>query len=371
MALIAGWITTEVGRQPWIVYEVMKTDRGGHRSRGDPDRLRDPGGRLSRPRLASSSGSCAASPASRSSASCPAEAEAAADGSSTSPLAVLVLGARHVLGPRRRRLRRRLLGPDRGRRRARGARVRGMLKRSMSPVWEANHVWLIFVLVVFWTGFPKRLRAGDGDAVRAAVRRRGRDHPPRHRLRPARRGGDDRRGAGARARPSRSPRCWCRSSSGRRSARSPAGQVSVPADPDSPFASWTELDLALHRRARGRDRRLPGGRLRRRRRGPGRAARHGRGVPQAGARRRRWSPARWRSAASSSSATTPATSTTGSPPGVGLVVVIGSAIAGLITIALVWTRRFALARFTFGDGGRRDHGRADASPSARLPARRS
>ena len=37
----------------------------------------------------------------------------------------------------------------------RGARVRGMLKRSMSPVWEANHVWLIFVLVVFWTGFAK------------------------------------------------------------------------------------------------------------------------------------------------------------------------------------------------------------------------
>jgi cytochrome bd ubiquinol oxidase subunit II len=24
----------------------------------------------------------------------------------------------------------------------------------MSPVWEANHVWLIFVLVVFWTAFP-------------------------------------------------------------------------------------------------------------------------------------------------------------------------------------------------------------------------
>jgi cytochrome d ubiquinol oxidase subunit II len=36
----------------------------------------------------------------------------------------------------------------------RGARVRGMVKRSMSPVWEANHVWLIFVLVVFWTAFP-------------------------------------------------------------------------------------------------------------------------------------------------------------------------------------------------------------------------
>ena len=37
----------------------------------------------------------------------------------------------------------------------RGARVRGMLKRSMSVVWEANHVWLIFCLVVFWTAFPK------------------------------------------------------------------------------------------------------------------------------------------------------------------------------------------------------------------------
>ena len=36
----------------------------------------------------------------------------------------------------------------------RGARIRGLVKRSMSPVWEANHVWLIFVLVVFWTGFP-------------------------------------------------------------------------------------------------------------------------------------------------------------------------------------------------------------------------
>jgi len=36
----------------------------------------------------------------------------------------------------------------------RGGRVRGMVKRSMGPVWEANHVWLIFVLVIFWTAFP-------------------------------------------------------------------------------------------------------------------------------------------------------------------------------------------------------------------------
>jgi cytochrome d ubiquinol oxidase subunit II len=36
----------------------------------------------------------------------------------------------------------------------RGGRVRGMVQRSMSPVWEANHVWLIFVLVIMWTAFP-------------------------------------------------------------------------------------------------------------------------------------------------------------------------------------------------------------------------
>jgi cytochrome d ubiquinol oxidase subunit II len=36
----------------------------------------------------------------------------------------------------------------------RGGRVRGMVEHSMSPVWEANHVWLVFVLVIIWTCFP-------------------------------------------------------------------------------------------------------------------------------------------------------------------------------------------------------------------------
>lgn len=36
----------------------------------------------------------------------------------------------------------------------RGREVRRLIENSMGPVWEANHVWLIFVLVVFWTGFP-------------------------------------------------------------------------------------------------------------------------------------------------------------------------------------------------------------------------
>jgi cytochrome bd ubiquinol oxidase subunit II len=36
----------------------------------------------------------------------------------------------------------------------RRAAVREHTHRSMSAVWEANHVWLIFVLVVCWTAYP-------------------------------------------------------------------------------------------------------------------------------------------------------------------------------------------------------------------------
>ena len=35
----------------------------------------------------------------------------------------------------------------------RGARQRDLIERSIAPVWEANHVWLIFVIVVLWTAF--------------------------------------------------------------------------------------------------------------------------------------------------------------------------------------------------------------------------
>jgi cytochrome d ubiquinol oxidase subunit II len=37
----------------------------------------------------------------------------------------------------------------------RGARPRSVVNHAIGPVWEANHVWLIFVLVVLWTGFPE------------------------------------------------------------------------------------------------------------------------------------------------------------------------------------------------------------------------
>src|SRR3954454_1766833 len=35
-----------------------------------------------------------------------------------------------------------------------GGAVRGMVLRSMTPVWEGNHVWLPFLLVILWTCFP-------------------------------------------------------------------------------------------------------------------------------------------------------------------------------------------------------------------------
>ena len=36
----------------------------------------------------------------------------------------------------------------------RGDRPREQIDHSIGPVWEANHVWLIFVFVILWTGFP-------------------------------------------------------------------------------------------------------------------------------------------------------------------------------------------------------------------------
>ncbi len=40
-------------------------------------------------------------------------------------------------------------GPEKGR------RPRALIERAIGPVWEANHVWLIFVLVYLWTAFPE------------------------------------------------------------------------------------------------------------------------------------------------------------------------------------------------------------------------
>ncbi|MCX4524127.1 MULTISPECIES: cytochrome d ubiquinol oxidase subunit II [unclassified Streptomyces] len=38
---------------------------------------------------------------------------------------------------------------------ARGKRPRWLIDHAMAPVWEVNNVWLIFVLILMWTGFPE------------------------------------------------------------------------------------------------------------------------------------------------------------------------------------------------------------------------
>jgi cytochrome bd ubiquinol oxidase subunit II len=37
----------------------------------------------------------------------------------------------------------------------RGAHPRDTIEHSIGPVWEANHVWLIFIFVILWTSFPE------------------------------------------------------------------------------------------------------------------------------------------------------------------------------------------------------------------------
>ena len=36
----------------------------------------------------------------------------------------------------------------------RGRPQRDLIEHSIGPIWEANHVWLIFVITLFWTAFP-------------------------------------------------------------------------------------------------------------------------------------------------------------------------------------------------------------------------
>jgi cytochrome d ubiquinol oxidase subunit II len=40
-----------------------------------------------------------------------------------------------------------------------GGKLRSLIDHSIGPVWEANHVWLVFVLVYLWSGFPSGFAA--------------------------------------------------------------------------------------------------------------------------------------------------------------------------------------------------------------------
>jgi cytochrome bd ubiquinol oxidase subunit II len=58
--------------------------------------------------------------------------------------------------------------------------VRDEAHHAMAPVWEANHVWLIFILTVVWTAYP----AAFG-SIASTFHRRRRDRHARGCLRPA------------------------------------------------------------------------------------------------------------------------------------------------------------------------------------------
>ena len=64
-------------------------------------------------------------------------------------------GAHRLRAARRRRFRRRRLGPARLAARASGEQ-RALIAEAIGPIWEANHVWLILVVVLLFTALPGR-----------------------------------------------------------------------------------------------------------------------------------------------------------------------------------------------------------------------
>ena len=187
VALLAGWVTTEVGRQPWVVYGVMRTSEAVTGADGVPGRLRDARGRLRRRWPWPSPGSCAGSRARRSSR--PSEAlpdrGRACRWLRSPPLLILVgLVAYIVLGGADfgAGLWYLLAGPGRGGRR--GARLH--LPRDGAGLGGQPRLADLRARRVL-DGVPDGVRLDRVDAGRAAVHRRGRDHPARHGLRAAQR----------------------------------------------------------------------------------------------------------------------------------------------------------------------------------------
>ena len=203
----------------------------------------------------------------------------------------------------------------------------------MGPVWEANHVWLIFVLVVFWTAFPRGVRRDHVDArvplflAAVGIILRGAAFALRGEAATI----AEARALGARVRAVVGARAVLPRRRGRR--RSPSGRVPVGNAAGDAFTSWTSptsplvgalavatgahlaaVFLAADARARAQA-------------DLARASARGRSG------RAPW-PARWRSAGSPVVQRRRARPLDGLTSGAGLACVIGSAVAGLVTLAL-------------------------------------
>ena len=367
VALICGWITTEVGRQPWIVYETMRTSEAVTASDGLEIGFavlgRDLPGAGRRRRLA------AAAP--------DREAAAHRGAGAGPPLMLPELCAwpdhpRHhrLRRVRQRRLRRRLLGPHGRRRRPRRTRARhdpaldepGVGGQPRVADLRAGHRW---------TAFPVAFGSLFSTLIDPAVPRRARDHLPRHRVRAARPGGDDRRGARARRGLRALVRARSRSSSAPRWAAIASGRVPVGNAAGDPVDSWLNPTVGDDRRARRPHGRLPRGGLPGRRRAARRAARPrarrsapGRSGPASSRARRPW-------AGCSCCARMRASSSTASPPAPGWSRWPSRLRPGSSRSASCGRRRFGLARVSAALAVGGDHRRLGARPGPVPPARPS
>ena len=173
VAMKAGWVVTEVGRQPWVVYRLQTTTPGGdhqrrrdhqpqhrhrpvrgarHRDGPDPPGAGPALAPWRRARDRRSLRPAAGDPGRRGHAgheSRPGQDMIAAATVGGILLATVtlygILGGADFGGG----LWDLLAGGDR-----RGHAPRRLIDESITPVWEANHVWLVFALVIFWTAFP-------------------------------------------------------------------------------------------------------------------------------------------------------------------------------------------------------------------------
>ena len=166
-----------------------------------------------------------------------------------------------------------------------GLRPRALIADAIGPVWEANHTWLIFDLVILWTAFPPAFAAimstlfvplslaGLGIVLRGAA----------FAFRPQATGLRGRRAAGA---------IFAISSVvtpfflGAVAGAIASGRVlAAAAGPRRPVVGLAQPDVAPARRAGRRRLRLPRGRLPRRRCAAAARRRAGRLLPAAGDRR--------------------------------------------------------------------------------------
>ena len=195
IAMECGWIVTEVGRQPWIVYNVMRTEDAVTNAdgvgitfagvillyaalgaalivtlRAMSRRWRDGG----EERVEVPYGPDARSPEEPPGRRRMSEADAVAIVLFVGLTMYAVFGGADFGAGLWSLL---AGGGERGR------RPRQMIDSAIGPVWEANHVWLIFVLVVLWTGFSLGVRGDLLDAVHPAQPCGSRDRAPGLRVR--------------------------------------------------------------------------------------------------------------------------------------------------------------------------------------------